>query len=219
MLFVTDIHGSREALEWLLRAQKGYDATIVGGDVTSQGRQGFFTEFFTSLAESTNPIYFVLGNHDPKNAMVPGKARNIHGRREIIGGFVVGGLGGSNFTPFNTPFEISDDEARSTLSTIKNVDILVSHCPPFDTGCDVTYGGKHVGSRPVREYIETNLPRTVLCGHIHESRATDELKRTTIINPGPLMEGNYAVLHLRDTIRVELIEQFDLPLNIDRQSD
>jgi Icc-related predicted phosphoesterase len=211
VLFVTDIHGSHRALEWLLGAWKGYDAIIVGGDVTSQGMYGFFSKFFTLLTESSNPIYFVLGNHDPRESMVPGKARNIHGRREKIGGFIVGGLGGSNITPFNTPFEISDDEARRTLSALKSVDILISHCPPFETKCDMAYGGNHVGSKPVREFVETSTPKIVLCGHIHESRGTDELKRSKIINPGPLLQGNYAVLNLQDEITVELNEQSDWP--------
>ena len=179
--------------------------------MTSQGRQGFFSKFFAFLGESANPIYFVPGNHDPRNAKVPANARNIHGRRENIGEFVVGGLGGSNITPFNTPFEISDEEARKTLSALKSVDILISHCPPFDTKCDVTYGGKHVGSKPVREFVETTTPKMVLCGHIHESRATDELKRSKIINPGSLLQGNYAVLNLQDEISVEPKKQSDWP--------
>lgn len=204
ILFVTDIHGSDQALRWLLSTRKSYDALIVGGDITSYARQTFFSDFFALLEESTNPIYYVLGNHDPTSAEAPSNAKNIHGKREKISGFTFGGLGGSNITPFNTPFEIDDEEARRKLSALMNVDILISHCPPYDTRCDVTYSGKHVGSRPVREYIENTSPKTVLCGHIHESRAMDELDRSKIVNPGPLMQGNYAVLQLEDGIHVEL---------------
>jgi Icc-related predicted phosphoesterase len=115
----------------------------------------------------------------------------------------IGGLGGSNVTGMNTTFELQDSEARSILSSLGRVDILVSHCPPAKTKCDMA-GGRHIGSLPVREYIEREDPAVVLSGHAHESRAIDRLGGTTVVNPGPLMEGKYAVLNLGAIVSVEL---------------
>jgi Icc-related predicted phosphoesterase len=65
------------------------------------------------------------------------------------------------------------------------VDVLISHSPPFNTSCDILWDGKHVGSKPLRRYIDRYQPIVVLSGHIHESPGTDTIGKTLVVNPGP----------------------------------
>jgi Icc-related predicted phosphoesterase len=67
--------------------------------------------------------------------------------------------------------------------------IYVIHAPPHGTKLDTTYGGQHVGSEAVKEFIEKENPYLTLHGHIHESPEVSgdfmEMHDETIsVNPG-----------------------------------
>jgi uncharacterized protein len=206
LLYVTDIHESKGALNWLLKfAGDSYYAIVVGGDITTEARMPFLEEFLDSVRKIRGKIFLVQGNHEPREMAVPTSMNLLHGRKLVLGEFTIGGLGGSNFTSVGAPFEYGDEEARSLLDALGPVDVLVSHCPPYGTRCDLAPDGKNYGSVPVREYVESRKPRLVLCGHVHVARAVDKLGETTIVNPGPLNEGNYAVVDvLKNKFNVEL---------------
>jgi uncharacterized protein len=74
------------------------------------------------------------------------------------------------------------------------VRIFCPHAPPHGTACDRLANGEHVGSTVVRAFVEREQPDLVLCGHIHESRGTDTIGRSRIVNPGPVPAGHYAVV-------------------------
>jgi Icc-related predicted phosphoesterase len=186
------------------RSSKKFDGIFVGGDITSWGEVDFLTRFLNSLGQDWKNAFFVPGNHDPPQAVRPGGSVNLHGKTARVGRYSFGGLGGSNVTPFGTPFEIPDDQAVKILESLGRVDVLISHCPPFGTNCDVVESGLHVGSKPVREYIERESPTFVLCGHVHEARGQDTLNGTRIINPGSIMDANFAVVEMNDKLEVEL---------------
>ena len=63
----------------------------------------------------------------------------------------------------------------STMPTLPECDILVSHEPPKGI-LDMTYHGFSAGSSYLRELVEhaEHKPRLWLCGHIHESRGVLE---------------------------------------------
>jgi len=206
LLYVTDIHEDKGALNWLLKSAKdSYYAILVGGDITTEARMPFLEEFLDSVRKIPTKIFLVQGNHDPREMTVPTGVTLLHVRRLVLGELTIGGLGGSNFTSGGAPFEYADEEARSMLDALGSVDVLVSHCPPYGTRCDLGPDGKNYGSIPVREYVEFRKPRLVLCGHVHVARAVDKLGETTIVNPGPLIEGNYAVVNvLKDKLTVQL---------------
>lgn len=201
-LFAVDVHGSRPALDWVRRRGGDFDVLLVGGDLVRRGEEGFGREFLE--ATSACPlVYFVPGNADAPSSPVPEGVVQLHGKRTELGGLTVGGLGGSSKTPFGTPFELEDDSARSILSEVGKVDVLISHCPPSGTRCDSVLG-RHIGSDPVREYVLREKPKLVLSGHVHEARGVDRLGETELVNAGPMMRGNYAVVELGRTISVEL---------------
>lgn len=122
-----------------------------------------------------------------------------------LGEFLVAGFGGSNITPFDTNLEFEDGEAERLLSILpSDLDILVSHSPPYATKCDRTTVGAHAGSKPVRGFVERHRPRIVLCGHIHEARGVDRMSSTFIANPGALAQGFYAILEISSKTTIQL---------------
>lgn len=209
LLYVTDIHESKSAVNWLLKfATDSYDAILVGGDITTEARMPFLDEFLDSVRKIPSKIFLVQGNHDPREITVPTGMTLLHRRKLVLGEFTIGGLGGSNFTAGGAPFEYADEVARSLLDALGRVDVLVSHCPPYGTRCDLAPDGKNYGSVPVREYVESKKPRLVLCGHVHVAKAVDKVGGTTIVNPGPLMEGYYAIIDVgKDKLNVELRQE------------
>ena len=180
-----------------------YDSVIVGGDLAKGGSERFMGEFLSAAGSGGSEVLFVHGNWDPPDAVVPDGTVALHGKTMMLGKYSVGGLGGSGPTPFNAPFEMTDSEARAILGRMGHVDILVSHSPPLRTKCDRATSG-HIGSLPVREYVEREGPGIVLSGHVHEGRSVDRLGRSTVVNPGALLAGNYAELRLDGVISVEL---------------
>lgn len=202
-LFFTDVHTSEEALLWAKRRGKDYDAMIVGGDLARGEPQEFVGRFLSAALTTERPVYFVQGNADAPSTPVLKGVMSLHAKTATLGKYTVGGLGGSSATPFGTPFELRDEAARTVLDSLGHGDILVAHCPPFNTKCDKA-GGLHVGSVPVREYVEREGPDLVLSGHAHESPALDKIGATTLVNAGPPMEGRFAEVHLEGVLSVEL---------------
>jgi len=200
-------------------AARDYDIVAIGGDLDDPQSFLSFTfsyvrrrlKFgsnvvrdriieFSSGASKAN-VLIVLGNHDSPDS------RGLHGRSVDVAGLIVGGVGGSLPARglLSFPFELEEKEYESILKQLGHVDVLVSHEPPYDTKCDIAYGGEHVGSRAIREYVLREQPRLVLTGHIHESPAIDRLGNTTVLNPGAFVNGNYgAVEILPDDVRATI---------------
>jgi len=121
-------------------------------------------------------------------------------------GFV--GIGGSSITPFNTPFELTENEIwdllRNAVNNVKNFSriILVSHDPPNNTALDLTFAGLHVGSKSVRDFILRYRPLMGIHGHIHEGRGTDKLNGIPIINLGASINGYIAVVDIKEKTKI-----------------
>jgi Icc-related predicted phosphoesterase len=78
--------------------------------------------------------------------------------------------------------------------------ILVAHAPPCDTKLDKLPNLDYpIGSKAVRDFIESRRPLCALHGHVHESPAVtgsyfDEVGGVLCINPGQSHEHLHAVL-------------------------
>jgi uncharacterized protein len=114
--------------------------------------------------------------------------------------------GYGNITPWRCPRDVEEDELEARIDAmagqVKDFEHCVFnfHCPPYDTVLDqapqlddemrptLEMGGKPkmipVGSRAIRKAIDKYQPRLGLHGHIHESRGSQKLGRTTCVNPG-----------------------------------
>lgn len=156
------------------------------------------------------PVYLIPGNDDPYEidealarspycVNVDGKVVDIPGDLQVIGS------GKSNPTPWRTPREIPDEDFREELTRLADEvrdprrAILLTHCPPHDTGLDtaplldeqmrpiVSAGDLlrgPVGSTGVRRAIEELQPLLGVHGHIHESGGEVRLGPTLCLNPG-----------------------------------
>lgn len=199
-LCVADFHGEEVCLDYL----RGFietvkpDAVVVGGDFTDNGPVGFAEDVLSVLRESGKPAFFVHGNMDSVETkkFLEKQEGFIHGKRISFEGVSIAGLGGTNTTPFGTPVEYTEEEIKKVLASFENVDLMVSHPPPFDTEADKLPNGLHVGSKALREWIQESRPRVVVCAHIHETQGIEELGETTVVKPAPLMQNKAALVDL-----------------------
>ena len=73
---------------------------------------------------------------------------------------------------------------------------------PHGTACDQLRGGAHVGSTALRAFVEHAQPDLVLCGHIHEARATDTIGNTNVVNPGSVSAGPCALVAVNGGVEI-----------------
>lgn len=194
IIFISDLHGSFEALRFLPRGA----VLIVGGDITQLGTPQDMREAMALIADIAPRYIAVSGNMDPPEgeSILAAAGRlaplNISVTAE---GHRVRGLSGSNITPGKTPFEWEDDAMRQKLGAIKecDADIFVTHAPPYASGADVIANGMNVGSHAVAEFVTRFKPALVLCGHIHEAPGIFAFRESLVVNPGAFgAEGHYA---------------------------
>ena len=199
LLLVSDAHGSEKAARRLRSVER--DVTVVAGDLADCG--GTVEEAHAVLEELAShgpPVVWVPGNCDTPSlleAPVPRNTRLLHGACVRVEGVCFAGAGGGTYSPFSTPFEMSDEELGEVLGkALEGAPrelVVVTHVPGYETGLDLTYSGLHVGSRSVRSLVERVNPLIHVCGHIHEAWGVARVGATMSVNPGPLFQGRYAV--------------------------
>ena len=215
LLLVTDIHGDQETLERILERET-YDAILCAGDL---GDAGAYNDYEANLEEVIQTfdkqgtlVQAVPGNMDEEETCIKTLIDyriNLHKNVASLGDIEAVGFGGG-ITPFGTPFEPDEDNIVEALDTLHDrmtaeKKIAVVHQPPAATAVDVT-DGKHVGSTALRSFVEDHDLALYVTGHIHEGRGLDTLAGTTIVNPGPVQDGYYALATVDDDIEVELKE-------------
>ncbi|MFQ6094833.1 MAG: metallophosphoesterase [Candidatus Bathyarchaeia archaeon] len=210
----TDFHGSEEAFRSLASKAEETNAEIlvICGDITHFGSLQDARYLLSLLVGLRLPVLFVPGNCDPPSlaAVEVEGAICIHGSFRSYNDVTFFGFGGGPISPFDTPFEMTEEEMTDFFSrkadeaVVNQRFILVSHTPPKDTRLDRIYSGRHVGSRSVRRFIEERKPSAVFCGHIHEARGVDKIGETIVVNPGPARHGCYALVSVNDEIKVEV---------------
>ncbi|MDD5112036.1 MAG: metallophosphoesterase [Candidatus Altiarchaeota archaeon] len=208
ILFIADIHGFLEGLERVKEylGESGIHAVFLMGDYslgfkdTARNK----TDAETAVAELKDRagVYAIPGNCDfPLVVDLFEKyGANAHEKTVVLDGVSFVCLGGSNETPFGTPFEMEEDYIRQKLDSLlgrakTGKTVLVTHFPPKDTACDNVPDVGHVGSQALRNAIETYQPDICTCSHIHECAGkTDRIGQTRIYNVGPLRGGNAIAL-------------------------
>ena len=190
------------------------DLILIAGDITHFSGWEVARKVLEPVLSLGVPVLAVHGNCDGRDVpqLLEELGIGLHDRRVEINGVGFIGLGGSNITPFNTIWELTEDEIMKILErNYRPGDVILSHVPPRDTKADRIHSGLHVGSKALREFIERNQPPLVVTGHIHEARSVDRVGKTVIVNPGPLFRGYYAVIELDEaTKKVENVELGEL---------
>jgi Icc-related predicted phosphoesterase len=175
------------------------DFVVITGDLTNFGGIKKARNIIDFILLYNPTIYAQIGNMDLEevNNYFDEIGINLHSKGIIIEDIGIFGVGGSNYTPFNTPSEYSEEQLKEFIykgyESIKNlpIKILVSHTPPYNTALDTVGGGIHVGSTAVRKFIEKHQPQLCLTGHIHEAFGKDKIGSTLIVNSGILTDGGY----------------------------
>lgn len=113
----------------------------------------------------------------------------------------------------------------------KKYDFLLTHTPPFLEGAELIsgeypdiaiykedgFGGiqpasprdkdakrSHVGHKKIREFIENNKVKIIICGHIHEGSGIAIYKNTLVLNP-----GSKAVYFMKNKVLPYIVLEFD----------
>lgn len=201
ILVVSDIHGAIKRVKALEDIRR--DVTVAAGDLAECGSLEEALEVLEVLASQGAPVVWVPGNCDDPRLASLNKHYNVHGRSVRLAGLVFAGAGGSIHTPFNTPFEYSDEELASLLEkALAGVEpgserlVLVVHTPPYRSGLDRVAGGEYVGSKSLRRVLQLYKPLLLATGHIHEAWGAAAPEGVLSVNPGPLSRGHYAVIDI-----------------------
>jgi Icc-related predicted phosphoesterase len=204
-LALSDLHGDYSHIKALQDKAGDIDAVLIAGDITNFGPDGRALDLLGMLKE---PILAVPGNCDNPSLLklLDEKAINLHNSSYTLNDLTFVGLGGSNPTPFNTPFELSEKKIGEYIGTLlanlKGRIILLSHAPPRNTLDKVPRG--NAGSEALARYL--GRFDLIVCGHIHEARGSVKVNGTLVVNPGVASKGQAALITINDEIKVEFID-------------
>lgn len=148
-----------------------------------------YEEVFASLPD---PTYLILGNVDnpPLAHSFAAERPGIHepdGTVVELEGERFGFVGGALPTPLNVAGEITEEEMRSKVEGLGEVDVLCSHIPPAvpELCYDTLAGKSERGSEDLLAFIEDVQPRRAYFGHVHQPLlSTLTIGRTLCINVG-----------------------------------
>ncbi|MBP2200687.1 Icc-related predicted phosphoesterase [Methanococcus voltae] len=214
---LTDLHNRIINFSKILKLKP--DLILISGDIVKTNDYRILNVL--KEVNKKSPIFTICGNWDCQitSKLMTDYGINIDGRLVNFKGVNVIGLGGSTYTPFNTPNEYSEEQIYSNFlntlhknklnnlkinnfENLKNNFILLSHMPPKYTMADLTDVG-YLGSSSIRKIIEEYQPFLCACGHIHQNKVIDKIGNTLIVNP------SYSGFYIYDTISKDL-ELYDL---------
>jgi uncharacterized protein len=190
VLFFSDIHGDLIALKKIIKKSKNAELVICAGDLSIGGKNLQILIDKISTIENKK-ILIIPGNNETPQMIKDSidEYENIILIHEDIyqdKNIVFLGIGGGTLSPFNTVYELSEDEFKKKLKPFSNIDCLISHTPPKNTMLDIIPNGMHIGSGEIFKWIMDNQPRVCCCAHVHENSGKEEtLGKTLCFNPGP----------------------------------
>jgi len=207
LLALSDLHGDYSHIDAIRDKADVFDAVMIAGDITDFGPDEHALELLAMFKE---PVLAVPGNCDNISLLkiLEKKTISIHNSYHCMGNLTFVGLGGSNPTPFNTPFELSEKKIGenvgrllSKLTKRKRI-ILLSHAPPRNTMDELPHG--NVGSEALARFL--GRFDLIICGHIHEARGSMQVNGTLVVNPGQASKGQAALITIEDKITVKFID-------------
>ncbi|QDV57239.1 metallophosphoesterase family protein [Rosistilla oblonga] len=190
LLLFSDLHRDRDAATALVELAKDADVMIGAGDFAIK-RKGL-ADTIEILRTADCPAILVPGNGESVEELTQAcrdwpQAHVLHGTAASVAGVSFFGIGGGiPTTPFGDwSYDFSEEEAAELLRLMAEQDVLVTHSPPWNC-VDIDGSGTHRGSPTIRQAIEANKPRLVVCGHVHDSwEQTDRVGDSVVINAGP----------------------------------
>ncbi|TET80573.1 MAG: hypothetical protein E3J43_02000 [Candidatus Heimdallarchaeota archaeon] len=175
-------------------------------------------KMFKILSKASIPVFYTHGNSDSEQVIEVFKEYSENSPQFYYLGdstvkhenLIVVGYGfcspAEYRTPFQTPGEKDKDEISKDLIKLENkileyeknkTDLLIGlfHEPPKDTKLDyIGWSSTHSGSELIQNHTLKIPYDLVFAGHIHESQNCDIQKETILVNPGPLVNGKWAIV-------------------------
>jgi len=194
LLLFSDIHRDQDACASLVRRAADVDLLVGAGDLCTM-RRGL-GDVISMLSAIDTPTVLVPGNAESADELRAAcaswsAATVLHGDTCRLEGVDLAGIGGGiPVTPFGDwSYDLTEHEAASLLASVtlpgSPGGVLVSHSPPKGL-VDRDSSGRSLGSKAVRDAIDTLQPALVVCGHIHASWEQREMTGSTqVINAGP----------------------------------
>ncbi len=202
LLILSDIHNQDITLKSILNSLDTMgvspDFCLVAGDITNFGTSDDMRNILNIIVSRIPNTFYVIGNCDPfvKSKNVESLAINVEKQPHNIGFFSIVGFG--------THRPQLDQKLLKKLNKVGKKVCLLTHAPPFNTTTDIVSLNRHTGSKHLRAFIEKNEHIFLsISGHIHESPAISKLNNCTIINPGPVTIGNFAIIEVHKDFNVE----------------
>jgi uncharacterized protein len=207
LLVLSDIHGYEARLNDILASCPERDGIVFVGDLLRRFNAGAAASLLSILGLGTGRLLAVAGNMDGPalEEIVARQGCSLHGTGMTISGAGFFGVGGSNPTPFHTPFELPEDvifrllEQGYAMTGNAVRKVLVTHVPPIQCRIDRTGSGIHAGSTAVRRFLKEYPVTLCLCGHIHEAAGEETVEDVPCVNVGAVRDGRYAWLDITDT--------------------
>jgi Icc-related predicted phosphoesterase len=203
-LVLSDLHGRHSMVPAARGEAEPYQGVVFAGDLARRWNNAEVASLLASLTPESGRLIAVPGNMDEPALcdVLRERGVSVHGTGVVIDGTGFFGVGGSNPTPFGTPFEIPEDEIARLLergyAAVRNADriVLVAHPPPFGCRLDRARLGVHAGSTAVREFFGKHRVDLCLCGHIHEAAGEEDVEGVHCVNVGAAEQGHYALLDI-----------------------
>jgi Icc-related predicted phosphoesterase len=166
ILAFSDLHRDERAGRLVVERSPQVDVVVGVGDFASMhhGLQGMIDV----LRAIDRPVLLVPGNNEIDDALRAAcagwpAARVLHGEVTEIDDVTFFGLGGGvPVTPWDSSFDLTEQQAERMLTGLSPGAVLLVHSPPKGH----VDGG--LGSAAVLRAIQQRRPRLVLCGHVHE---------------------------------------------------
>jgi Icc-related predicted phosphoesterase len=162
-----------------------------------------YEQVFSHLPE---PTYVILGNVDiPRmaDAFIESTPAATGVDRTVleIEGERFGFVGGALPTPLHIAGEITEEEMRSKIQALPEVDVLCSHIPPAvpELCWDTLAKREEQGSRDILQYIRDVQPKRHYFGHVHQPLVSSmSIGRTECINVGYFRATKRAFPHRQE---------------------
>ncbi|MFH2020749.1 MAG: metallophosphoesterase [archaeon] len=186
LLFFSDTHGDKEALENIKKKSSEVDGLVCAGDISvmERGMKSILREL-NNLGKKTLIIH---GNHENEENLRDmcrdfENLKFMHKGVYHTGDYVFMGYGGDGFSTNDPEFDKVAKFFKSESLGKKRI-IMITHGPPHGTEIDKLHGD-YRGSKSYRAFMDDVKPHLFISGHLHENAGKHQkIGRTLLINPG-----------------------------------
>ena len=197
-IFISDSHNKHKQL-----IIPECDFLIHCGDISSMGYEHEVISFLSWFnKQKARHKIFIAGNHDWMFERNRTLAKSLIPEGIIYLEDEAIEIEGINFygTPVNLEFcnwafNRTEESLRRYFEGIPdNVDVLITHNPPYGILDEVNNNGMHLGSPSLTDIVLTRVnPKIHAFGHLHSSHGTKRIGNTLFINASNLDEDYQCV--------------------------